>query len=946
MSQFAICPKRHVWSADAIDAAESLVCPVCGEIGIVNSGTDSDSSKQFDTLVSTEIPSLAAGDHFAGNTFHLPLPQKPLTSIPAVEGYEVLSELGRGGMGVVYLARHLELKRLVALKMILAGAHADERTRSRFRGEAEAVARLQHPGIVQIHDVGELEGRSFLALEYINGSNLADFLNGVPLAALPAAILIESVARTMHYSHLQGIVHRDLTPRNILLAQVADSSGIRLRPQSVACVAPKITDFGLAKDLDCGAGQTHTGMVMGTPSYMAPEQAQGKNSEIGPHTDLYALGAVLYELLTGRPPFLAGSPLDTLRQVIDQDPVSPKQIQPGVPRDLETICLKCLNKEPHRRYNSAAELADDLVRFQRNEPILARPVHWSERLWKWGRRRPAVAGLLLTLCLFALTFVAGSLVYNARLRVERDRARQNLLVTLRAIDEMIVQVGEKQLVDEPGMVTKRRDLLSSALELYDLLLTQDRNDPGVQLATAQAWRGKADVLRLLEENGQAITAYKEAIAAFENLPNNSSANQWTQQQIAYCHNFMGEAFRAARMLPEAEQAYAEAELMLNQLVSSEPRRLGNADYAADWARAMYNRGILFKETGHLSEARKKLERAVELLKELVARVPEHTAYRQHLARAWLNLGTVLAREDRLDIAAAAYEHAIELQTPLVTEFPKSTEYRYELAVTLNNVGNLLSRSGRFEDALTKYDQSQRRLLTLVDEFPDVPLFQQELANTFNSVGNVQARDGDFKAAIEPWNEAARILGRMLEKDSELVALHGDLGMVQGNLGLAYLDQHDLQSAQHFLEEAIQHLVRVLSVSEEQDFFRQILRDNYQNLAEVLVLANDYPAAAIAAHSLADVFPESGQDAYIAACFLARCVRSTNPTANDANPAPLGDADPVADKALLMLRQAVERGFNDTSRIESDSRGALLNIASSKGYQEILEQLPIPASSAE
>ena len=171
-------------------------------------------------------------------------------------------------------------------------------------------------------------------------------------------------------------------------------------------------------------------------------------------------------------------------------------------------------------------------------------------------------------------------------------------------------------------------------------------------------------------------------------------------------------------------------------------------------------------------------------------------------------------------------------------------------------------------------------------------------------------------------------------------------MVQGNLGLAYLDQHDLTSAQRFLEEAIQHLLRVLSVGKEQDFFRQILRDNYQNLAEVLLQANDSQAAAVAANSLADVFPESGQDAYIAACFLARCVRSTNPTSNDANPAPLGDADPVADKALLMLRQAVNRGFSDISMLESDSRGALLNIASSKGYQEILEQLQIPASSAE
>ena len=558
------------------------------------------------------------GSPSTADTFILPNEQTLLTAAPAVRGYEILSELGRGGMGVVYLARHLELKRLVALKIILAGAYADERTRSRFHGEAEAVARLQHPGIVQIHDVGEIEGRSCLALEYVSGSNLAAFQHGVPLAALPAAEVVELLARTMHYAHQQGIVHRDLTPRNILLAQVADPDGIHLRPESIERVAPKITDFGLAKDLASDAGQTNTGTVLGTPSYMAPEQAQGRISEIGPHTDLYALGAVLYEMLTGRPPFLAGTPLDTLRMVIDQDPVSPRQLQPSVPRDLETICLKCLNKEPHRRYSSASALADDLARFQCNEPILARPVHWSERLWKWGRRKPAVAGLLLTLFLFAVSFVAGSLVYNARLRVERDRAEHNLLVTLRAIDEMIVQVGEKQLVDEPGMVTKRSDLLSKALELYQVLLTQDRDDPRVRLATAQAYRGKADILRLLENNDQAITAYKEAVAAFENLPTDSTNTNNTQQQLAYCHNYIGEVLRAARKLPEAEQEYAQAELILDKLVTGE---VDNPDYAADRARTIYNRGILFKETGKTRKAQEQLEHAVRLLKPLVNRMP-------------------------------------------------------------------------------------------------------------------------------------------------------------------------------------------------------------------------------------------------------------------------------------------------------------------------------------
>jgi serine/threonine protein kinase len=282
-----------------------------------------------------------------------------------VTGYEILGELGRGGMGVVYKARQLSLNRTVALKMILAGEHAGPETLERFRTEAEAVARLQHPNIVQIYEVGEQEGRPFFSLEFIGGGSLADRLNGAPLPARQAAEFAQVLARTMHAAHQQGIVHRDLKPANILLT----ADGL-----------PMITDFGLAKQLHSNKAQTQSGAILGTPSYMAPEQAAGHSRLIGPASDVYALGAILYECLTGRPPFRAETPLDTLHQVLDREPAPPRLLNPKVDHDLETICLKCLEKDPAQRYASAADLAADLGKNLAGETIAARSFNLLERL--------------------------------------------------------------------------------------------------------------------------------------------------------------------------------------------------------------------------------------------------------------------------------------------------------------------------------------------------------------------------------------------------------------------------------------------------------------------------------------------------------------------------------------------------------------------------------------
>jgi serine/threonine-protein kinase len=326
------------------------------------------------------------------------------TALPRVPGYEVEAVLGSGGMGVVYKAWHPRLNRAVALKMLLAGPFAGPGELERFLREAETVAGLQHANIVQVHEAGDVDGRPYFTMEFVEGGSLAQKLAGMPQPARQAAALVAAVAEAVHAAHRRGIVHRDLKPANILLT--ADGT-------------PKLTDFGLARRLEGAAGLTLSGTPVGTPGYMAPEQAEGKSRDVGPAADTYALGAILYELLTGRPPFRAETAAETLRQVVSQDPVPPSRLNTAVPRDLETICLKCLEKDPRRRYASTAELASDLHRFQRDEPIVARPLGHGERVLRWACRKPTAAALVMA----ALALVGLALGGGAWLMQERADRR-------------------------------------------------------------------------------------------------------------------------------------------------------------------------------------------------------------------------------------------------------------------------------------------------------------------------------------------------------------------------------------------------------------------------------------------------------------------------------------------------------------------------------------------
>jgi WD40 repeat protein/Flp pilus assembly protein TadD len=435
-----ICPRGHQWDSDAQPPSTAPVCPICGlapksaEVSLPTT-LDLPPAPVADAPGSPPVQPGATRGDTPSNAVTLPRPaeEKPRRSGPLltqhVPGYDILGELGRGGMGVVYKARQTNLNRLVALKMILAGAQADPYQLERFRAEAEAVARLHHPHIVQIYEISEHNGCPFFSLEYVDGGTLTDKLKGVPQPPRLAAHLVRLLALAMHSAHQKGIIHRDLKPGNVLLAMPNEHSASPDSLQSEVEAAfrlygvPKITDFGLAKHLDVQS-HTRTGAILGTPSYMAPEQAEGRAHAVGPATDVYGLGAILYEMLTGRPPFESESSLTTIRQLLTQDPIRPALLRLKVPRDLETICLKCLEKDPARRYASAEDLAEDLHRFLKNEPIEARPVGWWGRSVKWMRRHPTKTTVAGVVVLAVATLLLGGLIYHLQMKSAFEKTRE------------------------------------------------------------------------------------------------------------------------------------------------------------------------------------------------------------------------------------------------------------------------------------------------------------------------------------------------------------------------------------------------------------------------------------------------------------------------------------------------------------------------------------------
>lgn len=588
-------------------------------------------------------------------------------SAPALElaGFQVRGEIGRGAMGIVLEAVQLELKRVVAIKVLPAPAQLSPELLARFRAEGEAAARLRHPNVVEVHTRGEIHGQPYLVMEYVDGGSLADRLNGSPLSIEHGIGLIVSLARAIARAHESGVVHRDLKPANVLLTKDG---------------TPKIADFGLAKLLDDSALASCSDAVIGTPAYMAPEQVSAGVKEIGPAADIYALGAMLYECLTGRPPFCATVALATLELVRTAEPISPRRLNPAVPRDLETICLKCLRKEPAQRYLSATELADDLERFRDGLPIVARPVGAAERAWKWSRRRPAAAALIAVTALGAIVGGAGLLVHADRMRQEADRANRGEAAAIAARNEAdanyqaardalqrIVSRVDPRRTDVPTIKELRRIQVEDALAFYRAMMARDGPLPEMRFDAACAG---LEAGRLEQRLGQRSAA-------------EANLRRSAQLLAALALEFPAEVkFRSSQ---------AEAEHDLSALL------LG---------------------TGRFDEALGCQTRSLALRIDLAREFPQSHEFQSALALSHHGMGNVHWSRKQAKLAEEHYRQSVAIREVLTAgEMPLADERR--LADTEINLSvTLQGQSGRFPDAAHWHDRAEQRLERIASMRPD------------------------------------------------------------------------------------------------------------------------------------------------------------------------------------------------------------------------------------
>ena len=763
------------------------------------------------------------------------VPAGRLADWPGVPGLELVDVLGSGGMGVVFKARQVALNRDVAVKFLRDAHRAEPGRRERFSQEARAIARLRHPHLVQLYEFGEVPAaggatsQPYLVLEYVPGGSLADVLRGSPQSPGEAARLVATLADAIHHAHQQGVIHRDLKPANVLLhrpevdgeGQAEGVHGPRFSPPRVltADLCAKVTDFGLAKFL-AGGDLTHSGDVLGTPSYMAPEQAAGKSAPITAAVDVYGLGAILYEALTGRPPFAAATVDATLGLVRQDEPVPPRRLQPTVPRDLETICLKCLRKEAGRRYATAQELALDLRRFEAGEPVRARPVGTGERVIVWCRRKPGFAGLLAAL---VLVFLAGSFGVlwqwqrargnaaeaqqnAAAFRRERDTARQekaraerHLRIVRDRVDRLNRLGGD--LLLRPGLYRTGQAVLEEALAFYQELLPEEGNDPKVRREAVQLFGQVAEIHHTLDQAAKAAEAWGRQASLLTSLLEEEPASKALRMDLSHSHRWRGNALRDLGKAREAREAYDQAARLQEGLLREFPdearyqlalantllnmagllspwdqadeleplyRRVLELDRAAvrtapddpvfnaELALALGDQGMFFLEAGRGSEAEAAVREAVEVHQRVLAGGQLKGSVERYVARSFVNLGRVLAAAGQAREAEQCFREAVNLLDRSVKESPESVYPRMDLARMLPRLADLLKDLGRWEEA----EETRRRVIhlyeTLKANFAEDPEHRRNLVVSYMELARLLCEAGRQTEAAEPFRKALEL----------------------------------------------------------------------------------------------------------------------------------------------------------------------------------------------
>jgi tetratricopeptide (TPR) repeat protein/tRNA A-37 threonylcarbamoyl transferase component Bud32 len=677
--------------------------------------------------------------------------------LPQIQGYELLEEIGRGNMGIVYKARHLKLKRIVALKMIRDGKWADPLEVARFRTEAEAAARLTCPNIVQVYDVGEAGGLPYCALEFVAQESLAQRLRGTPVPAKDTARWLTTMASAVQVAHKAGVLHRDIKPGNILFA--ADGT-------------LKLTDFGLAKLLD-EVGQTRSREILGTPSYMAPEQATGQRDKIGPATDVYALGAVLYECLTGRPPFRAATIPATLKQVENDDPVRPSRLNPQTPRDLQTICLKCLSKRPEKRYPSAAALAEDLERFQAGLPIHARPPGSLQLVVQWARRRPTTAAFL-TVAVLALAGLLGSGGYFTAVLEEHNRQ------LIQEQQKTEAALGRSQVAEKSA--SEQRQLALKTLRRVVNQIHARLKDQPKQQELRKALLG-------------------EALAGLKEVASAADTSQADHETIWVLFE-LGFIYRDIEVggLPEAERQFEHAYLLARQLVERDPK---SVQARRDVAVALKYLGEVHWRRGDNNAAIKLCQDALNIHRELAEESPEDLKAQGDLSAALDRLGNLKRQQGDNKGALECFQEALTIHRKRVHADPKNPKSQRDLGMALIHVGHMEFAAQNWQAALEYYEQAGEIFHELEKAAPQSARAQGDLAFFWDNKGNIQRAQGKIAAALESYQTSLGFDCKRLEGDPDNWEIQQNMAVSLSKVGAIHLQMGDVEAAAKSFQGALE-----------------------------------------------------------------------------------------------------------------------------------------------
>jgi tetratricopeptide (TPR) repeat protein len=995
-------PERYARVCELFDRAEPLSPADRDQLLHAECGADASLRAEVERMLAH------AGATGAGTVPPLPCgpelralwPAGPAAASPngrRIGPYQIERLIGAGGMGAVYLAARVDdFQHQVALKLVKPGSDTDELVQ-RFRTERQVLAGLNHPHIARLLDGGTTDdGLPYFVMEYIDGLPIDRYCDTRQLTAARRAELMQAVCTAVAYAHDQGVIHRDLKPGNVLLT--ADGT-------------PKVTDFGLAKRVGrdgppadsaatpgaARAPLTQTGAILGTPGYMAPEQAGGQTREAGPAADVYALGAVLYELFTGRPPFKADTPLDTLLQVVTEEPVPPRRLNPQVPRDLETICLRCLEKQPEKRYPSALALADDLRRFHSGEPIRARPLGGVGRLYRWVRRNPRVAGLLAALVVVLVGGFAGvtSMWLLAEERgealqqqttatqKERDRAEKNFERVFQAIEESLNKVSRSPELRAPALRGFRKQLLAGILNQYQRIIDEVGDNPRAERELARAYQRLAYVNSEMGNRAESLAAARRAVAVAEKLLRRSPASVSSRELLASAYEQLS---MSASDPAEVTRAVERSRGLYEGLVRDDPGRA--AYYRSHLAYTYYNLGLGRAGAGRVKEALVWLDRARAIREGQVARDPAAADVHEHLAVTCELMSTLYRQVKQLGPALASCRRAVEVNTKLAGRHPGEARYAVGLAQTYWELGTVQEQARKPREAIASLEKACRGLEKfLARKAPpgaNLTAAQACLAKSYYNLalGLQNSLLGKGRAR-QAWRKARDLLSALLvvrPADNELRYL---LGVSCYNLatldGLAGKPGEVLS----LYQQAVDHLTEVVRTSPTDRDTRGELVEVLQSVGRLrrrrglrdeaavafqqavvhqrVLLASDLkngPARKLLGQlygALGQVQRERGRPAeaaavalewgqlsrgdadqlYQVACDLARCLPLVGKGQAVLSAAQQAERRKYADQALAALREAVAAGYRDVGRLRTAP--ALEPLRSLSGFQKLLNE---------